>query len=110
MLIEGTWWFLVDEEPFDADRTQQLRFEHGSLIDAPSEQRIGSYTVEGDKLTATFEGSRGKILATVRQDPPLLMSANLVEELADGGSHCSPVLLTRAEAVVLPLFPDLAAA
>lgn len=102
MQIDGAWWYLVEEEPFDPERTKQLSFDDGAVLDARTDERIGAYAVDGDKLVAHMADGT-QIVATVRESESTVVSATLIENHGDEEIQL-PALLSRTEARVLPLF------
>ena len=110
MKLDGTWWYLVGEEPFNEDTTRQFAFVDGELLDARTDARRGSYTVEGDQLTIELpEGV--KVVATVPEEEPALISATMIEPQADSETLSHAAVLNRTEARearVLPLFAETA--
>lgn len=110
MQLDGTWWYLVGEEPFNEETTRQFAFVDGELLDGRTDERRGSYTVEGDRLTIDLaEGVQ--IVAKVPVDEPTLISATMIEPQADGETLSHAAMLNRTEARearVVPLFPETA--
>lgn len=100
MNIDGNWWYLLEEEPFDEAVTRQLAFVDGAVLDARTDETVGSYAIDGDRLEALLNiGTR--IVATVTDAEPTMISAN-----ATDGDLCMPVLLSRVDARVM-LFPQI---
>lgn len=104
MNIDGTWWYLLDEEPFDENITRQLSFVDGVVLDARTDERLGSYVIDGDRLEAQLN-TGVRIIGTTTDPEPSFISAT-----AKDGEFSIPVLLSRTEARVIPLFPEAASA
>lgn len=111
MSIEGIWWYLVEEEPFHEDRTAQWRLADGIVIDVRTGARIGSYELEKGRLEIAPDGKTYTIESQISQATPTLITAverhpsllNDNDGEGSGGEMVLAALLTRAEAVVVPL-------
>lgn len=106
MQIDGAWWYLVEEEAFDAETTKQLGFDDGAVLDARTDERVGVYAIDEGKLVAHMTDGT-QIVATIREAEPTVISATLVENHGDDEMRL-PAVLSRVRARVMPLFPETA--
>jgi hypothetical protein len=102
MNIDGSWWYLMDEEPFDENITRQLSFTDGMVLDARTDERLGAYSIEGDRLEVQLD-SGVRIVGITTDATPTFISAT-----AQDGEFSVPVLLNRTEGRVIPLFSEVA--
>jgi len=113
MDIEGTWWLLIEEAPFNEERTPQLALTDGAVLDGRSDERLGRYAEKGSEVTIELQGRR--ISARVDADEPVSMSGNLFEGRG-GDQMCMPVSLhplswrppsvEEIEQMLRELYPD----
>lgn len=113
MSIEGTWWLLIEEAPFNEERTPQLTLTDGAVLDGRSDEHLGHYSERGGQVTIEMQGS--SISARIDAEEPVSMSGNLFEGQGDG-QMCMPVSLyplswrppsaEEIEQMLRDLYPD----
>jgi hypothetical protein len=100
MGVDGTWWYLVEEEDLEQERSRQLRFSAGSLLSGRTDERIGVYSVDGDELTILLrDGSR--VVATMHPFNPTMISGDYLEG-AGADMLRVPVTLLLIDGAVTP--------